>query len=127
MIQEFKDFVAKGNVVMLAVGFIMGAAFQSVVTSLVENVIMPIVAIPFGEPNFDALTWQVGDSVITYGAFITTAVSFLLVALAVFFFIVRPYNIMVERAKEGEEEVEEEAGPTELDLLAEIRDELRRR
>lgn len=124
MIQEFRDFVAKGNVVMLAVGFIMGVAFQGVVNSLVENVIMPIVAIPFGQPNFDELVWEVNDSVIMWGAFVTAAVVFLLTALAVFLFIVKPYNAFSARFTAEEEEGE--PGPSELDLLTEIRDELRR-
>lgn len=123
MIQEFKDFLAKGNVIMLAVGFIMGVAFQGVVNSLVENVIMPIVAIPFGEPNFDALEWAVNDSQIMYGAFVTSAVTFLLTALAVFLFIVKPYNTFQDRFGEGEEETD--PGPSEIDLLIEIRDSLK--
>lgn len=125
MLQEFKDFVAKGNVVMLAVGFIMGIAFQAVVNSLVENVIMPIVAIPFGEPNFSALTLEVNGSVIMWGAFVTAAVVFVLTAFAVFLFIVKPYNVLMERRA-----VEEEAadpGPTEAELLVEIRDALKSR
>lgn len=121
MIQEFKDFVAKGNVIMLAVGFIMGVAFQGVVNSLVENVIMPIVAIPFGQPNFDSLTWTVNDSVIMWGAFVTAAVVFLLTALAVFLFIVKPYNSY--QARTAEEETADE-GPSEVDLLTQIRDSL---
>ncbi len=125
MIQEFRDFVAKGNVVMLAVGFIMGVAFQSVVTSLVDNVIMPIVAIPFGQPDFDSLTLTVGDSVIRWGAFVTTAVIFVLTALAVFLFIVKPYNMWQEH--QGAAEEEGEAAPTEIDLLTEIRDSLQAR
>lgn len=125
MIQEFKDFIAKGNVVMLAVGFIMGVAFQGVVSSLVDNVIMPIVAIPFGQPNFDALVWEVNDSVIMYGAFITAAVVFVLTALAVFLFIVKPYNAYADRRRVEEETVE--AGPSEIELLTEIRDSLRGR
>ena len=123
MIREFRDFVAKGNVVMLAVGFIMGIAFQGVVTSLVDNVIMPIVAIPFGQPNFDELTLQVGDSVIMYGAFVTSAVVFLLTAFAVFLFIVKPYNALAARRAVEEEVV----GPTEVEVLIEIRDALRSR
>ena len=125
MIREFKDFIAQGNVVMLAVGFIMGVAFQGVVTSLVDNVIMPIVAIPFGQPNFDELSLTVGDSVIRYGAFVTAAVIFLLTALAVFLFIVKPYNSL--QARYGKKPEEEEAGPTEIELLIEIRDALRSR
>jgi len=122
MIREFKDFVAKGNVVLIAVGFIMGVAFQGVVDSLVEHVIMPIVAIPFGEPNFDELTWTVGDSVIMWGSFVTAAVVFLLTALAVFLFVVKPYNRFTEKYGTSEE-----AGPSEIELLAEIRDTLRSR
>lgn len=121
MIREFKDFVSKGNIVMLAVGFIMGVAFQSVVNSLVEDVIMPIVAIPFGQPNFDDLVLEVNDSVIMWGSFVTAAVTFLLTALAVFLFIVKPYNAYRDSFEEAEVE-----SPTEVQLLTEIRDELRR-
>ena len=125
MLQEFRDFIAKGNVIMLAVGFIMGIAFQGVVNSLVENVIMPIVAIPFGQPNFDSLTLTINDSVIAYGAFVTAAVVFLLTALAVFLFIVKPYNVYMDRRAKDDEVVD--AGPTEIELLTEIRDSLRSR
>jgi large conductance mechanosensitive channel len=128
MIREFREFIAKGNVVMLAVAFIMGVAFQSVVTSLVENVIMPIAAIPFGEPNFDELTVTVNHSVIAWGAFITAAIAFLLTALAVFLFIVKPYNVFADRlSKEEQEEEEADPGPSEIELLIEIRDTLQER
>ena len=123
MIQEFKAFVTKGDVLMLAVGFIMGLAFQAVVISLVDNVLMPIIAIPFGEPSFDELTLTINNSVILYGSFITTIITFLLTAVAVFFFIVKPYNAYMERFGK---KVEEEAAPDEIELLTEIRDELRR-
>lgn len=125
MIKEFKEFISKGNVVMLAVGFIMGLAFQAVVNSLVEHVIMPIVAIPFGEPNFDELTLTINDSVIMWGSFVTAAVVFLLTALAVFLFIVKPYNAYTNRYRTKEDE--SELGPTEIELLTEIRDSLRPR
>lgn len=124
MIQEFKDFIAKGNVIMLAVGFIMGVAFQSVVTSLVDNVIMPIAAIPFGQPSFDDLVLTINNADIMYGAFLTSAVVFLLTALAVFLFIVRPYNAWQERNEEEDEAADE--GPSEIDLLTQIRDSLAR-
>lgn len=123
MIQEFKAFVTKGDVLMLAVGFIMGLAFQAVVASLVNNVLMPIIAIPFGEPSFDELSLTINDSVILYGSFITTIITFLLTAVAVFFFIVKPYNVYMERFGK---KPEEEAAPDEIELLTEIRDELRR-
>ena len=122
MIQEFRDFVARGNMVDLAVGFVMGAAFKALVDSLVANVIMPIVAIPFGQPNFDAIVWTVNGSEIMIGAFITALVSFILVAIGVFLFIVKPYNAYRSRHEAAEEE---EAGPSEVDLLMEIRDNLR--
>lgn len=121
MIKEFRDFVARGNMVDLAVGFVMGAAFKAVVDALVANIIMPIVAIPFGQPNFDAIVWTVNGSEIMVGAFITALVSFVLVAIGVFLFIVKPYNAYRAR----QEATEDEAGPTELDLLTEIRDSLR--
>lgn len=124
MLREFKEFVTKGNVLMLAVGFIMGVAFQSVVSSLVEDVIMPIVAIPFGEPDFSALEWEVNGSVIMWGSFVTAAVVFLLTALAVFFSVVKPYNLLQERISAAKSDQEEEAGPSEIDLLTEIRDSL---
>ena len=84
MVQGFKDFVTKGNLVTLAVGFIMGLAFAALVNSFVEDIAMPIIAIPFGQPNFTSLTWTVNGSVITWGSFVTAAVVFLLTALAVF-------------------------------------------
>lgn len=124
MVQEFKDFITRGNLITLAVGFIMGVAFSAVVGSFVEDVVMPIVAIPFGQPDFSSLTLEVNGSIIAWGSFLTAAVVFVLTALAVFLFIVKPYNAFEERTKE--EEAEEEAGPNEIDLLTEIRDSLRR-
>lgn len=84
---------------------------------------MPIVAIPFGEPNFSALTFEVNGSVIMWGSFVTAAVVFVLTAFAVFVFIVKPYNILMER-RAVEEEVAD-PGPTETELLVEIRDALK--
>lgn len=123
MVQEFKDFLTRGNLITLAVGFIMGVAFAAIVASFVNDIVMPIIAIPFGEPNFDALTMTVNDSVIQYGAFLTALVVFVMTAAAVFFFIVKPYNAY--RAQR-EPEPEPEPGPNEVDLLIEIRDALRR-
>jgi len=121
MVQDFRDFIAKGNMIDIAVGIIMGIAFTALITALVESVLMPIVAIPFGEPSFDAIIWTINDSAILIGTFITAVVAFLLVAAAVFFFIVKPYNAYKARAGETEEEP---SGPTEVELLIEIRDSL---
>ena len=119
MIQEFRDFLTKGNLIDIAVGFIMGAAFTALTVSFTEDVVMPIIAIPFGEPSFDSLTWTVNDSVIAYGSFLTTAMVFLLTALAVFFFIVKPINAY--RTRQG---TDDEDGPSEIELLTDIRDSL---
>ena len=119
--EEFQDFISNGNMVDVAVGFVMGVIFRDLITSLVDNVIMPIVAIPFGEPNFDAIIWQVRDSDITIGAFLTSLVSFFLVAVGLFFFFVKPMNAW--RARQ-EADAEEPEGPSEIELLTEIRDQL---
>ena len=121
MRSEFQEFVANGNMVDIAVGFVMGAIFRDLVTSLVDNIIMPVVAIPFGEPNFDAIVWTINDSQITIGTFLTSLVSFFLVAFGLFFFFVKPMNAW-RRHTGMVEDVEE--GPTEVELLTEIRDQL---
>lgn len=120
MLKEFRDFIARGDVIMLAVGFIMGAAFNALVSSVVEDLIMPIIAIPFGEPEFSALVLEVNGSIIEYGSFLTALSVFLLTAVGVFFFIVKPYNVWSERRGEPDEA----AGHSELQLLVQIRDAL---
>ena len=87
MIKEFKAFALKGNLLELAVAFILGLAFTGVVTALVDGVIMPLIAGLVGEPNFDALTLTLGDSVIRYGSFLTALVNFILVAFVLFLLI----------------------------------------
>ena len=124
MVQEFRDFIAKGNMIDIAVGFIMGAAFTALIGSLVNDLLMPIIAIPFGKPSFNAIVWTINDSQILIGTFITALVAFLLVALAVFVFIVKPYNAYKAGTATDEEEG---AGPTEVELLTQIRDSLANR
>jgi large conductance mechanosensitive channel len=125
MRKEFQEFIAGGNVVDIAVGFVMGAIFTALITSFVDTIIMPIVAIPFGEPSFDAIIWTVNDSQILVGAFLTALVAFLLTALGLFFFFVKPINLYRQRTTKAVEE--EPAGPTEVELLTQIRDSLRDR
>ncbi len=96
--EDFKKFILRGNVVDLAVGVVIGAAFGGVVTALVKDIITPIVSIP-GKVNFPNLSWKVGGGVIQYGEFINTVISFLLIAVSVFFLIVRPVNWLMERRK----------------------------
>ena len=99
MIQEFKDFLLRGNIVELAVAFVMGLAFAAVVNSLVDNLVMPIVAMLIGEPDFSGLTFTINDAVFRYGAFLTDVIQFLAVALAVFLFVVKPVDAMVRRSR----------------------------
>lgn len=124
--EEFKEFAFRGDIVSLAVAFVLAAAFAAVVNSLVENVVMPIVGIIFGEPSFHNLTWTINDSVIFYGSFITAVVKFVAIALGVFFFIVKPYKAYQERTKTDEPE----GAPAEPDertvLLREILEVLRK-
>ena len=106
MLQEFKDFIFKGNIVDLAVAFVMGVAFGAVVNSLVNNLVMPVIAMIIGKPDFNDLTFTINDAVFRYGAFITDVITFLAVAAAVFFFIVKPVGAMLNRMK-GRDKVEE--------------------
>ena len=124
LVQEFKDFAFKGDIISLAIAFVMAAAFGAVVAALVDFVVMPIVGIIFGEPSFDFLTLTVNNSVIMYGSFITAVVKFIAIALGVFFFIVKPYQAYQASKATGEEAAEEPAA--DVKLLEEIRDLLRR-
>jgi large conductance mechanosensitive channel len=104
MIQEFRDFLFRGNIVELAVAFVMGLAFATVVNSLVENLVMPIVAMIFGKPDFSDLTFTINDAVFRYGAFITDLIAFVAIAAAVFFFVVKPVQAMLARLRSPVEE-----------------------
>lgn len=128
MLKEFKQFVARGNIVEIAVGLIIAVAFKSVVDSLVADVITPIVGAIFGQPNFATLSISLwSDATITYGLFLNTVFSFLAVAAAVFFFVVRPYNSLTARIAAAEDDGDEEtpAPPEDIALLREIRDVLK--
>jgi large conductance mechanosensitive channel len=104
MLKDFKTFVLRGNVVDLAVGVVIGAAFAAVVTSFVENILTPIIGIP-GSADFSDLHFTISGSTIRYGAFINSLIAFLLIAAAVFFLVVRPVNALMARRK-TEPEVE---------------------
>jgi len=97
VLKEFKDFLFRGNIVELAVAFVMGLAFAAVVNSLVNNLVMPIIAMIIGKPDFSDLTFTINDAVFRYGAFITDVIQFLAIAAAVFFFIVKPVQAMMAR------------------------------
>lgn len=128
LVKEFKEFALGGNLVETAVGLVMALALAALVGALVENVVMPIVAALFGSPDFSEL-WRIrlrgsGEDAtyIQLGTFVTAFVTFLSVAFAVYFFIVKPWNAYKARLASGEEEAP--AGPSEIDLLTEIRDAL---
>src|ERR671916_2563339 len=97
MLSEFKDFLFRGNIVELAVAFVMGLAFAAVVNSLVNNLVMPVIAMIIGKPDFSDLTFTINDAVFRYGAFITDVIQFVAIAAAVFFFVVRPVQAMLAR------------------------------
>jgi large conductance mechanosensitive channel len=119
MWQEFKDFISRGNLVELAVAVILGLAFNAVVQAIVVGIFTPLIAAIFGEPNFSAITIPIGRADIQIGSFLNALIAFLITAW-VLFLVVKAYN----RAFPKEEEP---AGPSEVELLTEIRDELRRR
>jgi large conductance mechanosensitive channel len=104
MVKEFRDFLMRGNLVELAVAFVMGAAFAALVTSFVDDLVMPVVAMIFGRPDFSDLTFTVNDAVFRYGAFLTAVVTFVLTALAIFLFVVKPVNALAARRASGEDE-----------------------
>ncbi len=97
---EFKTFLLRGNIVALAVAFVIGAAFKDVVSSLVENLMTPLIAAIFGEPDFSALTFTINDSVFRYGAFVNALIAFLAIAVVVFFFVVKPVNALIARSQD---------------------------
>jgi large conductance mechanosensitive channel len=98
-VKGFRDFLNQGNVVQLAVAVVIGVAFGMVVAALVADIINPIIAIPFGKPNFDRLTVTINGSVIEYGTFITAVIAFVFIAAGVYFFFVMPYNRLQARSR----------------------------
>ena len=98
MLRELRDFLFRGNIVELAVAFVLGLAFAAVVNSLVNNLIMPTVAMFIGKPDFSGLTFTINEAVFRYGAFITDVIQFLAIGAAVFFFVVKPVKAMLARS-----------------------------
>ena len=110
LLQEFKDFLMKGNLIELAVAFVMGLAFAAVINSLVDNLVMPIIAAIIGKPDFRDLTFTIHHSVFRYGSFLTDVIQFVAIGAAVFFFIVKP--VQLARAQRTGRDAEEE-GPSD--------------
>ena len=136
MFAEFKDFIAKGNVMELAVAVIIGAAFGTIVSSLTDDMIMPLVGAVFGDVDFTNLytvlsgdveagtsleaAREAGANVLAWGSFVTTIINFLILAFVIFMLVRYANKVMTQKA-------EEDAGPSEVDLLTEIRDALKNR
>jgi large conductance mechanosensitive channel len=98
-VDEFKEFILRGNVVDLAVGIVIGAAFSAVVNALVSDLITPIIAAIGGEPSFSSLDFTINDARFFYGHFLETVLSFAIIAAVVFFFVVKPLNLLMARMK----------------------------
>ncbi len=123
-VDEFKTFIMRGNVMSMAVGVIVGGAFSSIVSSLTNDIIMPIVGIFTGGIDFSTMAITVGSANVTYGNFINAVLQFLILAFVVFWMIKGVNKIMESGSKKEEEAPAPEApkGPTTEELLAEIRD-----
>ena len=119
MIKEFKEFISRGNVVDLAVGVVVGGSFGKIVTSLVNDIIMPIVGILIGGVNFTGLTLKIKDATIAYGSFIQNIIDFLIIAACIFLFV-KAINKLTRKKKEEKKEVVVKS--EEVLLLEQIRD-----
>ena len=126
-LDEFKAFAMKGNVIDLAVAVVIGAAFGKIVSSLVDNIITPLIGLLMGGVDFSGLSYSVGDAVVTYGVFIQSIIDFVIVAFVIFL-VVKAINKAKDATASLEEEGEEKpAEPSEeVKLLRDIRDQLKR-
>jgi large conductance mechanosensitive channel len=119
MIKEFRDFIMRGNIIDLAVGFILGTAFAVVVTAFTNGILMALIAGIFGKPNFDDIVWHIGDANILIGTFITAVVNFLIIAAALFLIL----KAVATATRSRKEAAEDTPAPSdETVLLTEIRD-----
>ena len=121
MIKEFRDFILRGNVLQLAVAFVMGVAFAAITTSLVNDIIMPIVGILMGGVDFASLSVQVGSATVNYGLFIQAVVNFLIIAFAMFLLVKASNRLQAEKP------APEPVTPEDTVLLREMRDLLKQR
>jgi large conductance mechanosensitive channel len=110
-VSEFKEFILRGNVVDLAVAVVVGAAFGAVVNAMVKDLLTPLIAAIFGKPDFSALSFTINSSQFLYGEFLNAVFTFLTVAAAVFFFVVKPLNYLTERRRRGEDADETDDRP----------------
>jgi large conductance mechanosensitive channel len=121
MLKEFRDFLLRGNILELAVAFVMGLAFAAVVNSLVNDLIMPIIAMIIGKPDFNNLVFTINGAHFRYGAFITNLIKFVAIGAAVFFFVVKPVNALLTRFRSPAEEGMPDEERRHQELLAALR------
>jgi large conductance mechanosensitive channel len=121
--KEFRDFLLRGNLVELAVAFVMGVAFAAVLNSFIDDLVMPVIAMIFGKPDFSDLTFTINDAVFRYGSFLTALIQFVAIAAAVFFLIVKPTQILRARrtGRDSEEEAPSDEERRHQELLAALR------
>jgi large conductance mechanosensitive channel len=118
VLKEFKDFLMRGNLIELAVAFVMGVAFAAVLKSFVDDLVTPIIGAIFGKVDFSSLTFTIHKSQFLYGSFITAAIEFVSIAAAVFFFIVKPVQVMQARRATDEEAAPSDEERRHQELLA---------
>lgn len=116
---EFRAFILRGNVIDLAVAVVIGAAFGAIVTSLVENIITPIIGAIGGQPDFSGLTFTINNSVFHYGAFLNSLISFLIIAAVIFFFVVKPMNALMAKVSPAAVDAEPAICPQCLSSISE--------
>lgn len=101
MLKEFKQFLLRGNVIDLAVGVVIGAAFGTVVTALVSDILTPFIGAIAKIPDFGGLSFTINNSKFMYGHFVNALISFVLVSAAIFFFVIKPMNLLIEKSRKG--------------------------
>jgi large conductance mechanosensitive channel len=97
LLKEFKQFLMRGNLVELAVAFVIGVVFAALLKAFIADLITPIIALIFGQPNFENLTFTINSSHFLYGDFLNALITFVTTALVIFLFVVKPYNMLMER------------------------------
>jgi large conductance mechanosensitive channel len=122
MVTEFRDFLMRGNLVELAVAFVMGLAFAALVGAFIASFVIPFISMIIGEPDFSGLTFTVNDAVFTYGSFITALITFVSTAAAIFFFVVKPANALMARYGKPDDDVVSDEERRNQELLAAIRE-----
>jgi large conductance mechanosensitive channel len=122
MLTEFRDFLMRGNLLELAVAFVMGLAFAALINGFIASFVMPFISMIVGEPDFSELTFTINDAVFMYGSFITALITFVSTAAAIFFLVVKPANALMARFRSAEDEAVDDEERRHQELLAAIRE-----